>query len=1178
MKMTSTGRGRVRRRWRLPVLVALLTAAGLIAALPWVLGWPIAQRRLAAAANAIMAPSSVEFGSIRLSWFQPTLIENVVLRDAQGDPVLAAPRAVFEWNLWQILVARPSHVTLTIERGNLDIERFADGTVDLLETLKPVIEEHPRTRLVIRIVHGRLRFRDPAFPEPVVADHADVVLDLSRDSQPITWNVQLAKKGSDTVAGTARRVLRTTASDPFLEPSRLEIVGNYSRAAVERSGRHDLMLSLRAARWPWTLANSVIQSGGDFTGSLDAQMRSGRLLLAGDATITNLVAIGDLLGSDTIHLDTTRGRWNLEGGDGAWTIEQLELTSPLGSLAGKGSIPSTPGRGAWFEAAVDLAALARQLPGTLRLHDDLRVERGSARLRAELQSDLEGRRENWTVTGKVSDLVARQGQKKLTLPEPATLTAKLHRQGAATTLERFEVQTPFLTATGQGDLDSGVAVAATVDLAAFRERFRDWIDPGPIALGGQGKLDARYRRHGQAFQAQVSGAFRQLSVEGLPLFEKIQRDELTFDGELNGRAAPSGWPLDWTDVSFRARSEPAFVELQAENDATGNMAVSGRGQLAFQRNGRQERVEGEVKAQWDQKIWAAQRISLAFVRGSELGGRAGLNQRIHWTGQGRYDPRGDELVVESTAGPSRAPTERDTWLSGHQRVRINGLKSLGATQIEAAANLDLSSIGSLLAPNEPKWHGQLDTLVRARPDRDVWNLGIRLELHNLARTAGPGSRIGLEGDVVLGLKANYAPAPDRLELTEMGLRAPYLRAQGAGVVRDLTTRADVDLKGSLNPDWEAIRTVLAQKVEPNARIAGRPRAWRIAGPISSLPAIDQLGSLEGELGVQIDALDVFGMRLSELPVVARATAGRLRIDPIEGTLNGGALHVEPELVRDKNGSIWLRLGPSSKLDGAIVNDEVSHRVLSFAAPVLDGATRVQGRVSVELAEAVFPILAAPEAQALIKGDVLFDDVRFMPGPLADQLLSVFQKERKPLVVLRDPISVRITGRKVYQEGLVIPVANLASIGLDGSVDFDQNLDLVARLSLSRPRADVPILTPILETARFEIPIRGTLKNPKIDGEAMKERWKAIGTDLLQGSMEAGLSGLQRLLQGLPAQPFGGLFPPGRPGALPPAPRVVTPDGPKPPTAEERQRLREQRRKERLEKKAARRIERDIRPE
>src|SRR5262249_59501592 len=42
----------------------------------------------------------------------------------------------------------------------------------------------------------------------------------------------------------------------------------------------------------------------------------------------------------------------------------------------------------------------------------------------------------------------------------------------------------------------------------------------------------------------------------------------------------------------------------------------------------------------------------------------------------------------------------------------------------------------------------------------------------------------------------------------------------------------------LNPDWAAIRTLLARKVEPNALIAGRSRAWRLHGPISSISAIE----------------------------------------------------------------------------------------------------------------------------------------------------------------------------------------------------------------------------------------------------------------------------------------------------------------------------------------------------
>ncbi len=86
---------------------------------------------------------------------------------------------------------------------------------------------------------------------------------------------------------------------------------------------------------------------------------------------------------------------------------------------------------------------------------------------------------------------------------------------------------------------------------------------------------------------------------------------------------------------------------------------------------------------------------------------------------------------------------------------------------------------------------------------------------------------------------------------------------------------ELDLKGMLALDWPAIEKQLAQKLEPGAGSPGRPRAWRFSGKIPANPAIDRLGSLDGEIGVQIDSLDIFGMRLSQTPIVVRASDGRL---------------------------------------------------------------------------------------------------------------------------------------------------------------------------------------------------------------------------------------------------------------------------------------------------------------
>ena len=153
-------------------------------------------------------------------------------------------------------------------------------------------------------------------------------------------------------------------------------------------------------------------------------------------------------------------------------------------------------------------------------------------------------------------------------------------------------------------------------------------------------------------------------------------------------------------------------------------------------------------------------------------------------------------------------------------------------------------------------------------------------------------------------------------------------------------------------------------------------------------SLDRLAGLAGELGVQLDALDIYGMRLGETSVVLRADGGRLQVAPIDARLNDGALHLEPEVIRPESGPIRIKLGAASTLKDATVNDEVSHRVLSFVAPVLDGATRVAGRVSVRGLDAELPIGEGAASAARVEGDVLFDDVRFLPGPLAEAIIDL----------------------------------------------------------------------------------------------------------------------------------------------------------------------------------------------
>src|SRR5207302_28840 len=124
-------------------------------------------------------------------WFGPTRLRGFALRDAQGDRVVSAPGATWDRNLRQILFERPRLGTFTLDRADLDVERRADGSVDLYEAIRPGIGRDPRAELAARISRARLRWRVAGQPVAVTAEEADLTLRVAPAPGPLSWQLRL---------------------------------------------------------------------------------------------------------------------------------------------------------------------------------------------------------------------------------------------------------------------------------------------------------------------------------------------------------------------------------------------------------------------------------------------------------------------------------------------------------------------------------------------------------------------------------------------------------------------------------------------------------------------------------------------------------------------------------------------------------------------------------------------------------------------------------------------------------------------------------------------------------------------------------------------------------------------------------------------------------------------------
>ncbi|WP_165252895.1 hypothetical protein [Paludisphaera soli] len=1114
-----------RRRWIWAGLALLLAIPALaFASLPWIASSAWARPKILAAANQVLAPGGVSFESVSLSWFRSTRLVAPALLDASGRKLVAAPTATFSWSFSQMLFARPVVGTLTMPKGAVEIGRSTEGEVDLLETLKPILQDRPEHTIQIRIVDSTLQFTQEGVADPFYADHADIAIDLTRYPEPIGWDLKLARDKEGA------------------EPGRMTIAGSLGRVEEGVNPMRNVALAVTGDRWPWRIAPTFgelegVQTSGEFSGSLGVQVVDGAATTEGDAHILDFLAKGPKLSGDEFRQGEVKVGWKAHGRDGVYEVERFAFDAPAATLAASGQFPPAADGSAKLEGRVDLAAIAGQLRHTLRLQDDVTVEKGAVRLLAEARARPAGGEpgQSIEVTASLDDLAATKGDRHLAWNDPTTLVVRLDRTPDAIALEQLDLRTPFLTATGKGNLDDGIVADATYDLAEAHKRLREWVDLGAFEASGSGTLHAKYLRKEGRFQLDADAAIKKLVLAGLPVVDEVSRAEIRGELAVRGDAHPSGLPRDWRFGSLQARSEQDELKLETTSESgvpTPSMVKALARTTVDLGAGRAKRVvevSGTVVASPESVDASNLKVSASPVVGP--GDAFAPGEGYVWRGVARYDVKKDELKLtrrDAAPGADEKPAAFSV-----DEVLAGGLRSQGAAWFQVDLSGDLVSIQDVAGLPEPKVAGVLAAEVDGKQSGDVWDLDAVVQGQDLVQLEAGGTKREI-GAVTLSLDSKVAANERRLDVTALKLDTPYLRANGEGTIQELGAAPVVDLKGMLAPDWELLTRELAARVEPNASIQGRPHAWSLAGRIPLDQSSGEAADLEGAVGVQLDLVDVFGMRLERTTLAVRAADGEVAISPIDAMLNGGRLQLDPTIEKDEQGGRWLRLGQGSSLAGAVVNDEVSHRVLSFVAPVLDQATRVEGSVSFDLVDAQFP-LDGDTTKTRVEGDVQFDDVRFMPGPLVDQLINTFNLERKAIFVLRDPVSVQILGRKIYQEGLILPVGEVAVIGIEGWMDFDKRIDMLATFAVVPPEKNIPVVSVLLENARIQVPLTGTLDKPKIDGEKIKERFKDFGESILETTLGVG-QGIGQMFRRGPGR--------ARPAPAPPI-RVQPPvDGPR----------------------------------
>jgi len=479
-----TRQPRRRRRRLLLLLIALALLATLVALAPTILSsWPCRDWILAYAGDRLGADARVD--TLRLGWFSDQSVSGLTLTDSDGQPLLKVTRLTFDQGLVSLAWHSNRLGPVIVDGAEVWPQQLLRAYEHRAETSPPSPEPEPTSteppaaappltlpesvRIANLTLHGptgQVRVTQAAFR--IDADQAAGHVDLEVEAADTRGNAAVDL----TVAGLA---------DPAASPT-VAAQGRFADLAV---GAILDLLSTSPNR---------LSGGGMLTGTFDASRGAdGRLVVRATCDGRDLWATGSLLCGDRPALDALHLEADVDYGAGAVDVRRFALSSAVAEADASGTFalpadaaqPPT-GRGTGH-LRVALAPLARMLPHTLRLHDDMTVSGGTLTASAEATSD--GHALHVLASADLKDLGGRRGDRAVSL-DPVHFQADVSQAtGGPLTAQSLALTGPFGTLSARGSLAS-CTLDADLALQEATDQVGRFVDLGPYTAAGTARLHA----------------------------------------------------------------------------------------------------------------------------------------------------------------------------------------------------------------------------------------------------------------------------------------------------------------------------------------------------------------------------------------------------------------------------------------------------------------------------------------------------------------------------------------------------------------------------------------------------------------------------------------------------------------------------------------------------------------
>ena len=1115
---------RYRRLWPAAIAAGFMV---IVAMLPWLVAHSPLMTAIIQRAAADLE-GTVRAKSASLGWFSPIVLYGVEVHDRQGNLVLEVPR----------LAGDKAMLALLFDSTHL-------GRFDL---------DEPKLHVVLRERGSNLedllaRYLDPqqqaSQREAAIAARDGSVTVVDQRGRR-TWQIDSVQMEVSVPADRAKPVtLRISGSVPGqLQAAPLEVsleVHRSFNSEEQAAGQAIDSLSVKTEGGPLGLAEPLLRrwvtglelSGrctGAFSCQWDHTAPADRMLIEGKLRAEEVRLAMPALGADRPTLAWLDASGRLLWQDGRLECQRMLLECEAGQLAMTGAVDwagqaaRAPGSTLLHQVCeirgqVDLARLAAMLPSTLRIQKGTQITSGQLQVqysgRRQRQGNFEGMA--WQARLEASNLTGLREGRRIAWQQPILLNIAAHEGPQGPVIETLQCDSNFLRLRAAGTRDL-LTATATFDLSRLADQSAGFVDLGGLKLAGEGTAQLTWERYQEDY-FETMGELRivnfRLALPGQPVWTE---PAVTAGFTATGRADFRNYNrIDTATARIEAGADQLHARLMQPVTsfwADWPLELHAQGQLARWETRLAPwldlagwRLQGVFEflsaVRWGQHTLVLEQTRLGGTNLAILGPWLNIQEpKAELTLAMRWDRTGQRLDLhEATLTTSALALQTKSFvLALPQRgpVRISGT-------LQANAALDRLQAWLTPAGVQPPWRlaGQLG--ARAEIQQIGGMITARFDVSAVDFTAAnPAGQRFQEKEIRLAGRGSYNDVSRSFQLDQVELASSTVGIAASGKLSRPDGQLDLQLAGTAKYDFERISQLIRSRFGEGVQINGRgtsPFAYR--GPLGTEGAT-------ASLGFAWHWADVYGFQVGPGDLEATFARGILEIKPLVLAVNQGQVQLAPR-VHLVPGPVELTLQPGRLAHQVRINPIMCAHGLEYIAPVLAGIASAEGVFSIELDNCRIPIDAPGRGD--LSGRLIIHDVRVGPGYLIQELAQLAGRANQVQITRQSVVPFRMVDGRIYHRDLELAFPEV-TIRTYGSVGVeDQSLAMMAEMPIPARWQTNPAVAAALRNQVIQIPISGTLRQPRIDRRAFDQLARQFMQNAAQNMLETQLNKqLDRILQ------------------------------------------------------------------